>query len=48
VTLLLVVIIDVPIVVADPSDIGNAFNYLVDTLLLSGTLMALARALNPE
>ena len=48
VTLLLVVIIYVPIVVADPSDIGNAFNYLVDTLLLSGTLLALAGALSPE
>lgn len=48
VTLLLVIIIYVPIVVADPSDIGNAFNYLVDTLLLSGTLLALAGALSPE
>jgi uncharacterized membrane protein len=47
VTLLLVVIIYVPIVVADPSDIGIAFNYLVDTLLLSGTLLALAGALSP-
>ena len=46
-TLLLVVIIYVPIVVADPADIGNAFNYLVDTLLLSGTLLALAGALSP-
>jgi uncharacterized membrane protein len=48
VTLLLVIIIYVPIVVADPSDIGNAFNYLVDTLLLSGTLLALAGALSPS
>jgi hypothetical protein len=38
----------VPIVVADPSGIGNAINYLVGTLLLSGTLLALAGALNPE
>ena len=36
----------VPIVAADPSDIGNAFKYLVDTLLLSGTLLALAGALS--
>ena len=48
VTLLLAVIIYVPIVVADPTDIGNAFNYLVDTLLLSGTLLALAGALSPS
>jgi hypothetical protein len=34
--------------VAYPSDIGNAFNDLVDTLLLSGTPPALAAALNPE
>ena len=45
-TLLLVVFVDVPIVAADPSDIGNAFNHLVDTLLLSGTLLALAGALS--
>jgi uncharacterized membrane protein len=47
VTLLLVVIIYVPVVVADPADIGNAFNYLVDTLLLSGSLLALAGGLGP-
>jgi uncharacterized membrane protein len=41
-TLLVVVIVYVPIVVAKPGDIGNAFNFLVDTLLLSGTLLALA------
>jgi uncharacterized membrane protein len=43
-TLLVVVIVYVPIVVAKPGDIGNAFNFLVDTLLLSGTLRALAGA----
>jgi hypothetical protein len=39
-TLLVVVIVYVPIVVAQPGEIGNAFNFLVDTLLLSGTLLA--------
>jgi uncharacterized membrane protein len=43
-TLLVVVIVYVPIVVAKPGDIGNAFNFLVDTLLLSGALLALAGA----
>ena len=42
-TLLVVVMVYVPIVVAKP-DLGNAFNFLVDTLLLSGTLLALAGA----
>jgi hypothetical protein len=28
----------------DQGDIGNAFNFLVDTLLLSGTLLALVGA----
>jgi hypothetical protein len=40
-TLLAVVIVYVPIVVAKPGDIGNAFNFLVGTLLLTGTLLAL-------
>ena len=43
-TLLAVVIVYVPIVVAKPGDIGNAFNFLVGTLLLSGTLLALPGA----
>jgi len=32
--LLLVLLVYVPIVVANPSDIGNGLNYLVDTLFL--------------
>jgi hypothetical protein len=43
--LLLVVLIYVPIVVANPSDIANRLNYLMDTLLLSGGDLALAGAL---
>jgi uncharacterized membrane protein len=43
-TLLVAVIVYVPIVVVKPGDIGNALNFLVDTLLLSGTLLALAGA----
>jgi hypothetical protein len=41
-TLLLVIIIYVPLVVSKPSDIGNGLNYLADTLLLCGSLLALA------
>jgi hypothetical protein len=37
-----VVIVYAPIVVAKPGATGNALNFLVDTLLLSGTLLALA------
>ena len=33
-----------PIVVAKPGDIGNAYDFLVGTLLLSGTLLTLVRA----
>jgi uncharacterized membrane protein len=46
--LLLVILIYVPIVVANPSDIGNAVNYLADTLLLNGTILALAGALDAD
>lgn len=42
--LLLVVVLYVPIVVTNPSDIGNGLNYLADTLLLGGTVLALAGA----
>lgn len=44
VILLLVLAIYVPIVVANPSDIGNGVNYLADTLLLGGCVLALAEA----
>ncbi len=40
--LLLVLAVYVPIVIANPSDIGNGLNYLVDTLLLSGSALAFA------
>ena len=40
--LLLVLVVYVPIVVANPSDIGNGLNYLVDTLLLGGSVLAFA------
>jgi len=42
--LLLVLVIYVPIVVTNPSDIGNGLNSLVDTLLLSGSALAFAGA----
>jgi uncharacterized membrane protein len=42
--LLLVLVIYVPIVVANPSDIGNGLNYLVDTLALSGAALLFAGA----
>jgi uncharacterized membrane protein len=43
--LALVLVVYVPVVIANPSDIGNGLNYLVDTLLLSGSALALAGAL---
>jgi hypothetical protein len=46
VTLLLTLLIYVPIVFSNPADIGNGLNYLADTLLLSGTALALAGAQN--
>jgi uncharacterized membrane protein len=42
ISLLLVLLIYLPIVIANPSDIGNGLNYLADTLLLSGSALALA------
>jgi uncharacterized membrane protein len=45
VVLLLVLFIYLPIVVANPADIANGLNYLVDTLALSGSAFALAGAL---
>jgi uncharacterized membrane protein len=44
VILLLVVLIYLPIVVGNPSDIANGLNYLMDTLLLSGSVLAFAQA----
>jgi hypothetical protein len=44
VILLLVLVVYVPIVVTIPADIGNGLNYLADTLLLSGAVLALAQA----
>lgn len=46
--LLLVLFIYLPIVAADPSDIGNGLNYLVDTLAFSGAALVLADALPRE
>jgi uncharacterized membrane protein len=45
VILLLVVAVYLPILLANPSDIGTGLNYLMDTLLLSGSVLALAQAL---
>jgi uncharacterized membrane protein len=42
--LLLVLAIYLPIVVANPSDIANGLNYLADTLLLGGSVLAFAHA----
>jgi uncharacterized membrane protein len=42
--LLLVLVVYVPIVVLNPSDIANGLNYLADTLLLGGSILALAGA----
>ena len=41
-TLLLVVVMYVPLLVSKPSDIGQGLNYLADTLLLCGSLLAFA------
>jgi uncharacterized membrane protein len=40
--LVLVLVVYVPIVISNPSDIGSGLNYLVDTLLLSGSALAFA------
>ena len=40
--LVLVIVIYLPIVITNPADIANGLNYLADTLLLSGTVLALA------
>jgi uncharacterized membrane protein YphA (DoxX/SURF4 family) len=41
-TLFLVVVVYVPLLVSKPSDIGEGLNYLADTLLLCGGLLAFA------
>jgi uncharacterized membrane protein len=41
-TLFLVVVMYVPLLVSKPSDIGQGLNYLADTLLLCGSLLAFA------
>jgi uncharacterized membrane protein len=40
--LLLVFVVYAPVVIANPSDIGGGLNYLVDTLLLSGSALVFA------
>jgi len=40
--LLLVLLLYLPIVIANPTDIANGLNYLADTLLLGGAVLALA------
>ena len=43
-TLLLLIIVYAPLVLSLPTDIGNGLNYLADTMLLCGSLLALAGA----
>jgi len=42
--LLLVIVLYIPIVIAQPSAIGNGLNYLVDALLFSGSALCLAES----
>jgi hypothetical protein len=46
-TLFLVIVMYVPLLVSKPSDIGEGLNYLADTLLLCGSLLAFAKT-QPE
>jgi uncharacterized membrane protein len=48
VILLLVLAVYLPILLANPSDIGTGLNYLMDTLLLCGSVLALAQALGVD
>jgi uncharacterized membrane protein len=48
VILLLVLVVYLPILAGNPSDIGDGLNYLVDTLLLSGSVLCLAHALGGD
>jgi uncharacterized membrane protein len=41
-TLILVAVMYIPLLVSNPSDIGQGLNYLADTLLLCGSLLAFA------
>jgi uncharacterized membrane protein len=41
-TLFLLIVVYVPLLVSKPSDIGQGLNYLADTLLLCGSLLAFA------
>jgi uncharacterized membrane protein len=43
-TLLLVIVVYVPLLFSVPTDIGNGLNYVADTMLLCGSLLALAGA----
>ena len=45
--LLLVLFLYLPIVIANPADIANGLNYLADTLLLCGAVLALAGTAPP-
>jgi hypothetical protein len=45
--LALVLIVYGPVLIANPSDIGGGFNYLADTLLLSGDALALTGTQSP-
>ena len=47
-TLVLVAVIYVPLLVSKPSDIGDGLNYLADTLLLCGSLLAFAGTQQPH
>jgi hypothetical protein len=46
--LLLVLLIYVPILVANSFDIANGFNYLMDTFLLGGSALPLAGVLRVD
>ena len=48
VILLLVLAVYLPILVGNPSDIGDGLNYFMDTLLLGGSALAFAQALSGD
>jgi uncharacterized membrane protein len=48
VVLAVVLMVYLPILLANPSDIGTAMNYFFDTLLVAGTLMVVASSLPSE
>lgn len=43
--LVIILFVYLPIEIANPADIANAFNYFVDTLAFAGAIMLLASAL---